>query len=228
MENLDKSLTPTPPAIEAGNVVKVAVKKRKRRKNKRRKLWMIPAIILVAFLIWFFYKDSFGTGGKNTGFVNITGDTETRGQGDEGTAEQLQITNYELRDEETSGQGDEGTSGQGDEGTRKFPYQSGVAYPAQRFKHGTGEFYKPDPEVVELARVLQDNPDVKIAIYGYADSSGNSVDMNNWIAEKRAKWVYNYLISKGIEASRLSYEGKGVSTKYPDDADNRRTEFIIR
>ena len=49
---------------------------------------------------------------------------------------------------------------------------------------------------------------MKIEVGGYTDNTGNAA-MNKILSEKRAKAVYDYFVSKGIENSRMSYAGYG-------------------
>lgn len=75
---------------------------------------------------------------------------------------------------------------------------------------------------------MAQNPDVKLRIVGHTSSEGDPVH-NQKLSENRAKAAVDFLISKGVESSRLSYEGKGSGE--PIEANNheknRRTEFII-
>ncbi|MCC6689419.1 MAG: OmpA family protein [Saprospiraceae bacterium] len=81
-----------------------------------------------------------------------------------------------------------------------------------------------------LFEYLQSNADVKIELGGHTDSIGDAA-VNLKLSGERAKSVADYLISKGIDASRVSSKGYG-STKPVDSADteearakNRRTEI---
>jgi outer membrane protein OmpA-like peptidoglycan-associated protein len=53
------------------------------------------------------------------------------------------------------------------------------------------------------------------------------------LSENRAKAVYDYLVSKGVSAERLSYKGYAATKPIADNntnegkAKNRRTEFIV-
>ena len=93
---------------------------------------------------------------------------------------------------------------------------------------------KPESQV-ELDRVVQllhDNPTVKIQIEGHTDNIGNAAD-NQKLSENRAKAVVNYLISKGIPATRLSAKGYGATQPVADNAteegraQNRRTGLKV-
>jgi OmpA-OmpF porin, OOP family len=90
----------------------------------------------------------------------------------------------------------------------------------------------------KLADMLNANPTVRIEIGGHTDSKGND-DYNQKLSEARAKSVVDYLIGKGIDASRLTAVGYGekfpVAPNTNDDGSdnpegrqkNRRTEFKV-
>jgi outer membrane protein OmpA-like peptidoglycan-associated protein len=83
-----------------------------------------------------------------------------------------------------------------------------------------------------FADFLKDNPSIKLALNGYTDNIGDSQD-NIKLSNNRAKTVYDYLVSKGIDPERLSYKGLGdtrpVASNNTDEgrAKNRRTVFVI-
>lgn len=80
----------------------------------------------------------------------------------------------------------------------------------------------------DLAKVMQKQPDVKLKIEGHTSDEGD-VKFNQQLSEQRAKAVVDFIIGRGVDASRLTYEGKGSSD--PIDINNRevnrRTEFVI-
>lgn len=84
----------------------------------------------------------------------------------------------------------------------------------------------------KLAKVLVDNPDTNINIYGHTDSKGAD-DYNMKLSQRRADAVKAYLASKGIASSRMFAKGEGesmpVATNDTDEgrAKNRRVEFAI-
>lgn len=73
---------------------------------------------------------------------------------------------------------------------------------------------------------------VNIEIGGHTDNQGTD-EYNDRLSEERAKAVYEYLLSHGITADRLSYRGYGKRQPIADNnteegrAANRRTEFKI-
>jgi OmpA-OmpF porin, OOP family len=84
----------------------------------------------------------------------------------------------------------------------------------------------------EIAKVLTDNPDIKIKIVGYTDSDGDD-KYNLDLSKRRAAAVKNVLVSEfGIDASRIETDGKGETEPVAKNdsvinkALNRRVEFI--
>ncbi len=79
---------------------------------------------------------------------------------------------------------------------------------------------------------MRENPRLHIEISGHTDSRGTFAH-NLTLSENRARSVRDYLIDKGIQASRLTYQGyadtKPVDTNETPEgrARNRRTEFQI-
>ncbi|GAB4092637.1 OmpA family protein [Flaviaesturariibacter terrae] len=93
---------------------------------------------------------------------------------------------------------------------------------------------KPESQV-ELDRVVQflrDNPTVRIQLQGHTDNVGTAAD-NQKLSDNRAKAVVQFLVEKGIAASRLEAKGFGASQPVADNkteegrAQNRRTELKI-
>ena len=91
---------------------------------------------------------------------------------------------------------------------------------------------KSEIELTRLYDLLAAYPKLKIEIAGHTDNTGTE-DYNLNLSNNRAKAVCDYLISKGIEAKRLSFKGYGAS--HPIAANeteegrslNRRTEFKV-
>lgn len=88
-------------------------------------------------------------------------------------------------------------------------------------------------ELTELVKYLKLKPKTRIEIAGHTDSDGEEVD-NLSLSQKRADAVKKYLVSKGINTSRLISKGYGETSPIADNstangkAKNRRTEVIIR
>lgn len=84
----------------------------------------------------------------------------------------------------------------------------------------------------QLVEYLKNRKDLNIEIAGHTDNVG-SPDNNITLSQKRAEAVKNYLIKKGISATRLSAKGYGenrpvASNNTPEGRQkNRRTEIYI-
>ena len=87
-------------------------------------------------------------------------------------------------------------------------------------------------ELDKLVKLLNENPNLKIQIDGHTDNVGQEKD-NLLLSTSRAKAVVGYLLSKAINAQRLTYNGFGSSRPVADNttekskALNRRTELSI-
>lgn len=67
-----------------------------------------------------------------------------------------------------------------------------------------------EPTLNRLAEVLRQNADIRIQLGSHTDCRGNDA-YNQSLSQRRAESAVNYLISKGIDASRLSAKGYGES-----------------
>jgi outer membrane protein OmpA-like peptidoglycan-associated protein len=92
---------------------------------------------------------------------------------------------------------------------------------------------KPDGQeaVAEIVKVLQADNNLKLAINGYTDNSGNN-DHNLQLSKDRASTVLKAITQKGIATNRLSSDGFGsgnpIATNDTEDgkAQNRRVELV--
>jgi len=84
----------------------------------------------------------------------------------------------------------------------------------------------------EFSDYLVQNPRLTVTIEGHTDNVGNPTD-NLILSQNRARSIYDYLVSKNIDKSRLRYKGYGetkplTSNATPDGrAKNRRTVFKV-
>jgi OmpA-OmpF porin, OOP family len=82
------------------------------------------------------------------------------------------------------------------------------------------------PKLDDIANLLNANSSVtNVAISGYADRLGND-NYNQKLSERRANAVKDYLISKGVAASRLNAAGKGESNPVVECKDKNRAALI--
>jgi outer membrane protein OmpA-like peptidoglycan-associated protein len=87
-------------------------------------------------------------------------------------------------------------------------------------------------QLKELLEYLQRHEDIKIEIAGHTDTIGNDAH-NLKLSQERANTIRNYLMSKGIKATKLTAKGYGVTYPVADNSSedgrqlNRRTEVRI-
>jgi outer membrane protein OmpA-like peptidoglycan-associated protein len=92
-------------------------------------------------------------------------------------------------------------------------------------------------ELDRLVKIMRDNPTMKIELSSHTDARGSDA-YNLRLSQRRAQSAVDYLISKGIDSSRLVAKGYGetrllnhcandVECSDADHQFNRRTEFTI-
>jgi OOP family OmpA-OmpF porin len=89
------------------------------------------------------------------------------------------------------------------------------------------------PVLFHAAVVLLQNPQLEVEIQGYTDNIG-SAEYNKRLSQKRAQVVKDYLVARGVSASRLTAVGYGEKMPIADNktaegrAMNRRIEFKVK
>jgi peptidoglycan-associated lipoprotein len=103
-----------------------------------------------------------------------------------------------------------------------------------RFRSGQVGVVKADHKVLDsLVRWLKENPGTVVMIEGHTDDLGTP-QANLVVGEKRAASVMRYLVSRGLEPSRVSATSVGserpVCTEKTDTcrAKNRRARFLVK
>ena len=92
-------------------------------------------------------------------------------------------------------------------------------------------------ELDKVVQVMNEYPELRIEAGSHTDSRGKD-KYNMKLSEKRAKATVDYIVSKGIDASRIEYQGygetqlvnscaNGVKCSREEHQLNRRTEFKI-
>jgi OOP family OmpA-OmpF porin len=83
----------------------------------------------------------------------------------------------------------------------------------------------------EVAKMLQQNPDIKVNVEGHTDNVGPAAS-NQELSEARAQTVMTWLTAHGVASSRLNAKGWGQAKPVADNsteegrAKNRRVEFV--
>lgn len=84
----------------------------------------------------------------------------------------------------------------------------------------------------QIVGLMQKYPDYHLTIAGHTDSIGGA-KTNQILSERRAKSCYDYLVLKGVDASRMNYVGYGETQPIADNKykagreQNRRVEFNL-
>lgn len=101
------------------------------------------------------------------------------------------------------------------------------------FRTGSATLYEESlVELDKVAELLHSTPSLRIELGGHTDNVG-AEQANQRLSEQRARAAYDYLLQRGIEASRLTYRGYGESQPVaPNDSEegrrqNRRTVFTV-
>ncbi|MGB0274219.1 MAG: OmpA family protein [Flavobacteriaceae bacterium] len=115
---------------------------------------------------------------------------------------------------------------QHEQGFMYFPDFKHVLFPlnSSYFDHG---IY--DSQLRNLATFMVQNPNLTLKLVGYADSKTGTAETNLKLSKRRAKRVYDFLITQGISPYQMSYVGAGETLLFGigDLTENRRTEIII-
>ena len=92
-------------------------------------------------------------------------------------------------------------------------------------------------ELDKVVQVMKEYPELKIHASSHTDSRGKD-SYNMKLSERRAKATVDYIVSKGIDISRMTYQGygetqlvnhcsNGVKCSEEEHQANRRTDFTI-
>ena len=92
-------------------------------------------------------------------------------------------------------------------------------------------------ELKKVVRIMKENPNIKVELNSHTDSRALD-DYNMRLSNARAKASINYIISQGINPSRISGKGygetrlinkcsNGIKCTNAEHEENKRTEFIV-
>lgn len=87
-------------------------------------------------------------------------------------------------------------------------------------------------EIDKLVNLLADYPGASLIVDGHTDATGTA-EYNQWLSEKRAESVKNYVADHGIQGSRITTNGYGQAKPVaPNNTkegrqQNRRVEVTI-
>lgn len=115
------------------------------------------------------------------------------------------------------------------------PLEKGKSYTLNDILFATDSYDLSDKSkfvIDQFIDFLKETPRVKIEIQGHTDNEGDPAG-NLALSDNRARVVMEYIVSKGINASRMTFKGYGQTkpkvpnTSPENKAKNRRTEFFI-
>ncbi|MDO4771396.1 OmpA family protein [Porphyromonas sp.] len=97
-----------------------------------------------------------------------------------------------------------------EEAARKAAEKVEVNLPSIHFVRGSAVVNKKKyaKELAEMVTFLNANPTLSVDVIGFCDHTGTEA-LNDKLSIKRAENVKKYLVSKGIDAARLSVKGMG-------------------
>jgi outer membrane protein OmpA-like peptidoglycan-associated protein len=88
-------------------------------------------------------------------------------------------------------------------------------------------------ELDKLVKILKDNPGIRIELSSHTDARASDA-YNQDLSQRRAESAVEYIVSQGIDASRLEARGYGEQQLLIENAQteeehqvNRRTEFKV-
>ncbi|WP_226642082.1 OmpA family protein [Microbulbifer variabilis] len=84
-----------------------------------------------------------------------------------------------------------------------------------KFEPGTAKLLNPKaPDIDDLAQIMQENPNLTVAIEGHVKGEGNEIKEQE-ISQERADVVRELLLQKGIAANRITATGMGSAKPLP-------------
>ena len=121
-----------------------------------------------------------------------------------------------------------------------YPIQKGVRIEMKNIYYDLGKYdikAEAAKELDYLVSVMNENPEMRIRIESHTDSRGSNL-FNMDLSQKRAKTIFDYLRTQGIDEDRLTYEGygetqlvnkcaDGIECPEEEHALNRRTVIEI-
>ena len=88
------------------------------------------------------------------------------------------------------------------------------------------------PILDQFAQGLSQQPSMEVRIVGHTDNTGSDA-VNNPLSVNRAQSARDYLVSRGVNSSRISIDGRGSREPIADNntesgrARNRRIEIFL-
>lgn len=103
------------------------------------------------------------------------------------------------------------------------PIRRDVFFKINKYAVSAGEQGKVD----EIVAYLNENPDAKVTVTGYADAGTGNNTINDRLARQRSESVTKMLINKGIAADRITTDSKGARVQPFAENDKNRVSIMI-
>jgi OmpA-OmpF porin, OOP family len=122
-----------------------------------------------------------------------------------------------------------------DSGSSQVIYEDGNfrVLDAVHFEHGSAQLETQSHGLLDqVALTIKAHPEMRVRVEGHTDDTGPEV-VNRRLSQNRAESVRRYLISKGVQPSRIEAKGYGETrpldkgTSEEARAANRRVEFVV-
>ena len=118
--------------------------------------------------------------------------------------------------------------------TPEAGYSARENLPDLHFASGQVQVHRSERKALDAAAAwLKANPEQLVILEGYTDVAGPQA-ANLALARRRARWVMDYLIGRGIAASRITVVSRGETGTLCADRSascqgrNRRVHFLVR
>ena len=86
---------------------------------------------------------------------------------------------------------------------------------------------KEQPKVDDIVAYMNEHPEAKVTVTGYADAGTGNNRINDRLAAQRAATVVKALKAKGIDASRITSDSKGSRVQPFAENDKNRVSIMI-
>jgi len=78
----------------------------------------------------------------------------------------------------------------------------------------------------KVAKIMKDNPEINLALTGYASVEGSTV-YNQGLSQRRVDAVYVTLMQKGIKGNRMTTVAKGETDFFGDPLNANRRVMVL-
>ena len=86
---------------------------------------------------------------------------------------------------------------------------------------------KEQPKVDDIVAYMNEHPEAKVTVTGYADAGTGNNKINDRLAAQRAATVVKALKNKGIAESRITSDSKGSRVQPFAENDKNRVTIMI-